>query len=142
MENNRREFNRNILFCGMAHATPKELMSFLNEFSNEKAQLSPSLIDIYMNQDEIEILVEKSIQCIEELRNILYEIYLHRLDQDISQKESHPIKFGLHYFQNSSLLLGKSMINNGILEGFNSIFQAAKAKARGYSKTETIKTII
>jgi transposase len=37
---------------------------------------------------------------------------------------------------------GKSRINNGILEGFNSIFQAAKAKARGYSKTETIKTII
>jgi len=36
----------------------------------------------------------------------------------------------------------KSRINNGILEGFNSIFQAAKAKARGYKKTETIKTII
>jgi len=33
-------------------------------------------------------------------------------------------------------------ISNGILEGFNSIFQAAKAKARGYKKTETIKTII
>jgi transposase len=33
-------------------------------------------------------------------------------------------------------------INNGILEGFNSIFQAAKAKARGYKKTETIKNII
>jgi len=35
-----------------------------------------------------------------------------------------------------------SKINNGILEGFNSIFQAAKAKARGYKRTETIKTII
>ena len=35
-----------------------------------------------------------------------------------------------------------SRINNGILEGFNSIFQAAKAKARGYKKIETIKTII
>jgi transposase len=35
-----------------------------------------------------------------------------------------------------------SRINNGILEGFNSIFQAAKAKARGYKKTETIKTMI
>lgn len=33
-------------------------------------------------------------------------------------------------------------INNGILEGFNSIFQAAKAKARGYKKTDTIKNII
>lgn len=33
-------------------------------------------------------------------------------------------------------------INNGILEGFNSIFQAAKAKARGYKKIETIKNII
>lgn len=33
-------------------------------------------------------------------------------------------------------------ISNGILEGFNSVFQAAKAKARGYRKTETIKTII
>ncbi|MCD6347364.1 MAG: transposase [Bacteroidales bacterium] len=33
-------------------------------------------------------------------------------------------------------------ISNGILKGFNSIFQAAKAKARGYKKTETIKTII
>lgn len=33
-------------------------------------------------------------------------------------------------------------ISNGILEGFNSIFQAAKAKARGYKKTQTIKTII
>ena len=35
-----------------------------------------------------------------------------------------------------------SRITNGILEGFNSIFQAAKAKARGYKKTETIKTVI
>ncbi len=35
-----------------------------------------------------------------------------------------------------------SRITNGILEGFNSIFQAAKAKARGYKKTETIKAII
>jgi transposase len=33
-------------------------------------------------------------------------------------------------------------IDNGILEGFNSIFQAAKAKARGYKSTATIKTII
>lgn len=33
-------------------------------------------------------------------------------------------------------------IDNGILEGFNSIFQAAKAKARGYKRTSTIKTII
>ncbi len=35
-----------------------------------------------------------------------------------------------------------SRITNGLLEGFNSIFQAAKAKARGYKKIETIKTII
>lgn len=35
-----------------------------------------------------------------------------------------------------------SRINNGILEGFNSVFQAAKAKARGYKRTSTIKTII
>lgn len=33
-------------------------------------------------------------------------------------------------------------IDNGILEGFNSVFQAAKAKARGYKKTSTIKTVI
>ena len=33
-------------------------------------------------------------------------------------------------------------IDNGILEGFNSIFQAAKAKARGYKSTATIKTVI
>jgi len=33
-------------------------------------------------------------------------------------------------------------ISNGILEGFNSIFQAAKAKARGYTRTDTIKAII
>lgn len=36
----------------------------------------------------------------------------------------------------------ENRITNGILEGFNSIFQAAKAKARGYKKTETIKAII
>lgn len=36
----------------------------------------------------------------------------------------------------------KSKITNAILEGFNSLFQAAKAKARGYKKTETIKIII
>jgi len=36
----------------------------------------------------------------------------------------------------------ESRISNGLLEGFNSIFQAAKAKARGYKKTETIKAII
>lgn len=33
-------------------------------------------------------------------------------------------------------------ISNGILEGFNSLFQAAKAKARGYKRTDTIITII
>ena len=33
-------------------------------------------------------------------------------------------------------------ISNGILEGFNSIFQAAKAKARGYRRYDTIKAII
>jgi|APCry1669188910_1035180.scaffolds.fasta_scaffold28044_2 transposase len=33
-------------------------------------------------------------------------------------------------------------ISNGILEGFNSIFQAAKAKARGYRRNDTIKAII
>jgi transposase len=33
-------------------------------------------------------------------------------------------------------------IDNGILEGFNSIFQAAKTKARGYKSTRTIKTVI
>lgn len=36
----------------------------------------------------------------------------------------------------------KKNINNGILEGFNSLFQAAKAKARGYKKTKTIKAVI
>lgn len=36
----------------------------------------------------------------------------------------------------------KRNINNGILEGFNSLFQAAKAKARGYKKTKTIKAVI
>ncbi len=36
----------------------------------------------------------------------------------------------------------KNQINNGILEGFNSLFQAAKAKARGYKKTDTIKAVI
>jgi transposase len=35
-----------------------------------------------------------------------------------------------------------SRINNGILEGFNSVFQAAKAKARGYKNSRTIKTVI
>ena len=33
-------------------------------------------------------------------------------------------------------------ISNGILEGFNSIFQAAKNKARGYKRSDTIKAII
>lgn len=33
-------------------------------------------------------------------------------------------------------------ISNGILEGFNSIFQAAKSKARGYKLNSTIKAII
>ena len=33
-------------------------------------------------------------------------------------------------------------INNGILEGFNSLFQAAKSKARGYQRSDTIKAII
>jgi len=35
-----------------------------------------------------------------------------------------------------------SGINNGILEGINSLFQAAKAKARGYRSTRNIATII
>jgi transposase len=35
----------------------------------------------------------------------------------------------------------ESMINNGILEGLNSIIQAAKSKARGYSTTKNFKII-
>lgn len=35
-----------------------------------------------------------------------------------------------------------SGINNGILEGINSLFQAAKAKARGYRSSRNIATII
>ena len=35
-----------------------------------------------------------------------------------------------------------SKITNAILEGFNSIFQAAKNKARGYKRPKTIKAII
>ena len=35
-----------------------------------------------------------------------------------------------------------SGVNNGILEGINSLFQAAKAKARGYRSTRNIATII
>ena len=36
----------------------------------------------------------------------------------------------------------KSQINNGILEGLNSIVQAAKAKARGYKTFKNFKIII
>ena len=36
----------------------------------------------------------------------------------------------------------KSMINNGILEGFNSLVQAAKARARGYRTTEYLIPMI
>jgi len=33
-------------------------------------------------------------------------------------------------------------ITNGIIESFNPLLQAAKAKARGYRKTETLKVVI
>jgi transposase len=33
-------------------------------------------------------------------------------------------------------------LTNGLLEGINSVFQAAKAKARGYKRTDTIITVI
>lgn len=36
----------------------------------------------------------------------------------------------------------KSRINNGILEGLNSLVQAAKAKARGYRTFKNLKTMI
>lgn len=36
----------------------------------------------------------------------------------------------------------KSQLNNGILEGLNSVIQAAKAKARGYSTFDNYKAII
>jgi len=36
----------------------------------------------------------------------------------------------------------KSGINNGILEGFNSLIQAAKARARGYRTNEYLITMI
>lgn len=35
-----------------------------------------------------------------------------------------------------------SKIANGILEGLNSLVQAAKAKARGYRSTHNLKAII
>ena len=43
---------------------------------------------------------------------------------------------------NKIVSYAESKITNAILEGFNSIFQAAKNKARGYKKFETIKAII
>lgn len=36
----------------------------------------------------------------------------------------------------------ESRINNAILEGFNSLFKAARARARGYKKPSIIKTVI
>ncbi len=36
----------------------------------------------------------------------------------------------------------KSQLNNGILEGLNSLIQAAKSKARGYKTFDCYKTII
>ena len=36
----------------------------------------------------------------------------------------------------------KSNINNGILEGINSLIQAAKAKARGYRTTKNLIAMI
>ncbi|HCJ79267.1 MAG TPA: ISL3 family transposase, partial [Desulfotomaculum sp.] len=36
----------------------------------------------------------------------------------------------------------KSRINNGILEGLNSLVQAAKAKARGYRTFKNLKSMI
>ncbi|MCX5811696.1 MAG: transposase [Proteobacteria bacterium] len=35
-----------------------------------------------------------------------------------------------------------SKINNGILEGLNSLIQVARAKARGYRTFKSLKTII
>jgi transposase len=35
-----------------------------------------------------------------------------------------------------------SKVNNGILEGLNSLVQAAKAKARGYRTFRNLKTIV
>jgi transposase len=35
-----------------------------------------------------------------------------------------------------------SRVNNGILEGLNSLVQATKAKARGYSAFKNLRTII
>jgi transposase len=36
----------------------------------------------------------------------------------------------------------KSKINNGILEGINSLVQAAKARARGYRTNDYLTTMI
>ena len=36
----------------------------------------------------------------------------------------------------------ESKVSNGILEGLNSLVQAAKAKARGYRTFKNLKTII
>ena len=38
--------------------------------------------------------------------------------------------------------LARHQIANGILEGINSLVQAAKAKARGYRSTRNLKAII
>jgi len=36
----------------------------------------------------------------------------------------------------------KSRITNGVLEGINSLIQAAKAKARGYRSTKNLITMV
>lgn len=103
-------------------------MSKLNIKTFKAMQIRESFQQLYLcvNSADFEVLLKKwywwATHC--------------RIPQIVSMAKT------IKKYWNGIVNWAENRISNGILEGFNSLFQAAKAKARGYKKTETIIAVI
>jgi hypothetical protein len=83
--------------------------------SSEKKEIlqeKTNLKNIFLGFDEVELLVGRSTQGQNELRNILFDIYSDLyLDSETSPQNK--TKFGLHFFQNDTQHLGHSLVSGG-----------------------------
>lgn len=128
----------------------KSRMALLKNEVNLSTKQRIKLAEIKMKDEELETARAWR------MKNRFQEIYLAENPEDFEKKLNEWIKWIMHSNIVPMKHVAKTIrnhwdgvfnwinyrVSNGILEGLNSVFQAAKAKARGYKSLETIKTVI
>ncbi len=128
----------------------KSRMALLKNESNLTVKQKEKLAEIKMKDEELETARAWR------MKNRFQEIYKAATKDEFEEQLKEWVKWIMHsnivpmkYVAKTIKAHWEGIVNwitfkvsNGILEGLNSLFQAAKAKARGYRTLETIKTVI